>query len=116
MTDSIIPKGTRQNVAVGPELTFFIGNAVGMAVDAVLPGDWNPLENGPVQIYGVMDFLWQTDGGKFVFIPSTQFRLLPKFWLHPFIQVGYTLPENGSGVKEQLLTTFGALIELGKKQ
>ena len=110
VTDSIVPEDTEDNMAVGPCLNFYLGEAVGLALDTVLPGDWDPLKEAPVRIYGTMSFLWETDTGKFVFLPGTQFDLFPDRRIHPVVWLEYVMPESGAGPDEGLLTTFGAVV------
>jgi len=109
VTDSLVPDETNDNIAVGPQINFYLNDLAGMAANTVLPGDWDPLQTAPVRVYGTLSFLWETDNGKFTFLPGTEFRLFPDRPIHPAIWLEYLMPEAGAGLDEGLLTTFGAM-------
>lgn len=110
-TDSLIPEGTRDNIAIGPAANFYLNDLAGAVLDTVLPGDWDPLKGAPVRVYGTLAFLWETDNHKFIFLPGTEFRLFPDRPIHPCVWVDYLMPQSGAGVGEGLLTTFGVAWE-----
>lgn len=112
MTDSLVPEGTKENIAVGPYIDFRLTQVTGKLLDGVLPGDWNPLLNAPFDVYGSMSLLWQMDGGKFLFAPATETRFFPNRMIQPFVRVEYIKPENGAGIDEGVLPFFGARINV----
>lgn len=108
MTDSVVAEETKENVAVGPCVNFSLGTVASSVLDGILPGQWSPLEGAPIEMYGTLALLWETDQKSLVFLPGTEFRLLPGRRVQPTVWVEYLMPEGDSQMEEGVETTFGA--------
>lgn len=108
MGDSFVPQdSTWENLAIGPTLRFNLGDLAAGAVDRLLPGSWSSLSNAPMRVYGVLDFLWETDNGEFTFAPGTQFVFFPDWVVSPFVQLTYFKPVGDSNVDEDFKAVLG---------
>ena len=107
VTDSYIPDGTDDNVAVGPYVQFLISDITSAALDRVIPGSWS-MEDAPLKTYGTLAFLFQTEHERdFVFQIGTKTIFFPEWRVRPCIETVYTKGEGGALVDEDFKTLFG---------
>ncbi|MFH0981832.1 MAG: hypothetical protein V2A79_09865 [Planctomycetota bacterium] len=109
MSDSAIPETTAENVAAGLIVQFRIGDLVAGALDRVLPGEWLPPVDAPVEAYGTLALLYEPDGEDFLFLPGTELRFRPGSAIQPYLRTEWLTPENSSALEDDLLTTFGVV-------
>lgn len=107
ITDSYIPDGTDDNVAVGPCVQFLVSDITNSALDRIIPGSWS-MENAPMKTYGTLAFLFQTEHERdFVFQVGTKTILFPEWRIRPCIETVYMKGEGGALIDEDFKTLFG---------
>jgi len=111
-TDSSTAKGTDENFAIGPCITFSLSKAAASLLGTVLPAVTVP-EDIPVEVYGRGAVTWDINNdGLMTFRGATGIVLTENATVQPAVWAEYVKPEGGD---RELRALFGVTVRLGKQ-